>query len=180
MLDNFAFPINWKNRAVQALCLPVLFILFPMVSHTQHLDYEEHHVNIHHKHGNSHHVEVFTNYYEGFVDLVELDYEYIPKIWKSRVGVSTVFSWTLSEREEWSLAFPVYLHPYRGLKVFVGPGFVHTSAGEDASERREYLTRMGIAYDFHYSRFTISPTFNFDVQPGETLKDFGVALGYLF
>lgn len=180
MVNNYSFRINRVKIGVQVLFTLSLFILFSTSSYAQHINYDEHHVNIHHKHGNHHHIEVFTNYYEGFVDLVELDYEYIPKIWKSRIGISAVFSRDLGEREEWSLAFPIYLHPYRGLKVFMGPGFIHIPEGSDGDGRSQYLTRVGIAYDFHYGRFTVSPTFNFDIQPGDTLKDFGVALGYLF
>ncbi|MEM9328663.1 MAG: hypothetical protein AAGA85_23555 [Bacteroidota bacterium] len=162
----------------QGLCFSS-FLLFTVISgYAQHRRYQDHHVNIHDKHESEHHIEFFVNFYEHAGDVLELDYEYIFGEMDRRLGLALTVDWNRGE-ELWLFSLPLYVHPYRGLKFFAGPGWVLQKGGEAESPQNVAL-RYGTAYDFHYSRVTVTPTCNFVILDNQITTELGIAIGFIY
>ena len=67
----------------------------------------------------------------------------------------------------------VFVHPWKGLLLAVGPG------AEFSSHGTELLARIGFAYQLPIGgRFTIAPNFNVDLVHGEPTYIYGFTLGF--
>jgi hypothetical protein len=87
------------------------------------------------------------------------------------------------------LAVPVSLHPYRGWRLVVAPGFeikppgaAEGEGGAESDEAElEALLRLGASYEFEVGRYTIAPEFDLDiVKFEEIVLVYGVAFGIGF
>lgn len=172
---------------IQVQQRPLLFlaILLPHVGCiAQVQNDEEKHINIHHHYESEHHFELFVNYYEGLAEVIELDYEYVPGIWERRLGIALSIGRKSGDEKEWSFAIPIYLHPYKGAKLFAGPTLYLRERPENVQDSTQheqvYFTRFGFGYDLHYKKITLTPTFNFDISNEETISNLGMSVGYLF
>jgi len=66
------------------------------------------------------------------------------------------------------------IHPWKDLKANLSFGVERTEG------HTESLMRVGVAYDFHYQKMSISPTYNYDTVDGHSTNVIGVALGMGF
>jgi len=94
------------------------------------------------------------------------------------LGIGVLGDWTAGGFRELVLAFPLYLHPWRGLRFDVAPGIDFETDGEEA---REFLLRVGAAYEFEVGEsWSIVPEINGDFAAGEPLVVWGVSFGYRY
>ncbi len=66
------------------------------------------------------------------------------------------------------------IHPWKDLRANISLGMERTEGHSDS------LTRVGIAYDFHYQKMSISPTYNYDTVNGHNTNVIGLAIGMGF
>ena len=70
---------------------------------------------------------------------------------------------------------PLFVHPWRGLRLEVAPG------AEFSKEPTEFAIRFGIAYEFGiWRRLSLTPEFNVDLADGEETLVYGLAVGWEF
>jgi len=103
---------------------------------------------------------------------VGLDYEY--RLSETN-GIGGLIEYASGELDSWVVAAPLFIYPYKGLRLVVALGF------EYGHSETEFLVRTGIAYEFEMGeRWTITPKFNVDFVDSEEKYVYGVAFGYGF
>jgi hypothetical protein len=91
------------------------------------------------------------------------------------LGVGVNGEYVTGEVRDGVLLFPVYAHPWRGLRFEIAPGV------EFSDEPEEFAVRFGASYELELWRsFSISPEFNVDLVNGETTLVYGASLGWGF
>ncbi len=101
-----------------------------------------------------------------------LEYEYRFSKW---LGAGLLAEAATGDLRDVVVAGLVYIHPWKGLVLSAGPG------GEFNDEDEEYLTRLGVSYQFPVAnRFTIAPSFNVDIVDGDPTYIYGFAFGIGF
>jgi hypothetical protein len=101
-----------------------------------------------------------------------MDYEFRFSRW---VGVGALVEAASGDLRDAVVAGLIFVHPWKGLLFAAGPG------AEISSHGTEYLTRLGLAYQFPIAgRFTIAPNFNVDLVDGEPTYIYGITLGMGF
>ena len=103
---------------------------------------------------------------------IGVGYEYRVNQW---FGVGGLIEGLRGEVREWIVVVPFYLHPYKGWRFVLAPGI----EGQ-IREHREFLIRVGAAYEFEIGRWSITPEFNLDFVDGREVPVFGVSFGYGF
>ena len=107
---------------------------------------------------------------DGFT--VRMDYEY--RLSETN-GIGGLVEYASGELDSWVFAAPLFIHPYKGLRLLVALGF------EYGHSEAEFLIRTGIAYEFEMGeRWTITPEFNVDFVDSDEKYVYGVAFGYGF
>jgi hypothetical protein len=116
--------------------------------------------------GGSHHSED-----NGFS--IGLDYEH--RI-NEAFGVGALVEYTTKDFDSWVVAFPVYVHPYMGLRLLAAPGF------ENRESENKFLVRAGIAYQIPVAKgVSLTPEYNVDfITNGEKVHVYGVSVGVGF
>jgi hypothetical protein len=116
--------------------------------------------------GNTHHSGE-----DGFS--VGVDYEHrISEIF----GVGGLIEYAGGDFDTWIFGAPLYIHPYKGLRFLVAPGF------ETEENETKFLVRAGIAYHIPLGNgWSIAPEYNFDfVEGGEEYQVYGISVGLGF
>jgi hypothetical protein len=106
----------------------------------------------------------------GFV--IGADYEYR---FHRLLGVGALVEAATGDLRDVVLTAPIFLHPWRGLKLLAAPGVEIREAGNS-----EFLFRIGGAYLFPRGDFTIGPDFVVDIVNGNPTFVFGVGFGVGF
>jgi hypothetical protein len=75
---------------------------------------------------------------------------------------------------EWIFAVPFSWHITESWKLLVAPGFEHEE-GENI-----YMTRIGTAYEFKFTGWSLAPEVNVDFVDGEVKTILGVSVGWEF
>jgi hypothetical protein len=103
---------------------------------------------------------------------VRLTYERrLSSLW----GVGGSYEYAAGDFDKWSIAVPLFIHPYKGWRFELAPGLEHKK-NED-----EFLLRIGAAYEFMLSnRWMLIPEIAVDVVDGEEAIVYGLALGFGF
>lgn len=93
------------------------------------------------------------------------------------LAVGGAFEWVPDGREEVLVAPALWLYPWRGLFLAVGPG-LEFEEGDETS----LLFRVGAGWEFELDHgFTLEPEINYDIVDGvENAVVVGVTLGYAF
>lgn len=73
-----------------------------------------------------------------------------------------------------ALVLPLSWHPWRGLRLSVGPGVEFHEDGD------EFLGRVSAGYDFHLGRFTLAPEVSGDFTREAQSLVYGLTLGVGF
>jgi len=155
---------QWKfmiSIAVFLLTLPLEVV----ASESEHGEHEESHRHRHRLElfiGNTHE-EGEDNFTSGLI------YEYRLK---QILGIGAFVEF--SEKRFEKFGFPLFIHPYKGLRFVVAPGLVY----ED--EEDKFLFRTGVAYEFEFGRWSITPEFDIDFIDGDEALVFGVSFGWGF
>ena len=182
--------------ALLAICL--LLPLAPASAAEQEGEHEGHgesHYEEEAEHGehefHRHHISIFLGITDGEVEreihteegilrfveddeegTIGLDYEYrLSKRW----GVGALVDYAGGDFRTWVWGVAGVWHATRGLKLFVAPGVEHRGG-----EGEDFLTRLGIMYDFEVGNFTIAPAFNVDIVGREETLVYGVNIGHGF
>jgi len=89
------------------------------------------------------------------------------------LGIGGFAEYMTSPFEKWSFGVPLFVHPWRGIRLQVAPGFEHHD-GED-----EFLFRVGAGYEFELSHhWRLIPEVLGDFVDGERAILYGVTIGY--
>ncbi len=140
-------------------------------------------------HFSKHHIAIYnglttsiTNELTGYT--LGLDYEYrISQL----LGVGVFGEYIFVESKEIVAGISVFVHPYKGLKIFAAPiiGFSEEEHEEDGGEghvtekETNIYFRTGLGYDFHIGKLSVGPSVNFDF--GETkVIGYGLSIGFGF
>ena len=151
--------------------LLVVLLLVPYGVQAEEATHREHSSEFEHRHS----VNFFMgNTHDGSEDgfSVRLDYEY--RLSETN-GIGGLVEYASGELDSWVVAAPLFIHPYKGLRLLVALGF------EYGHSETEFLVRTGIAYEFKMGeRWTITPEFNIDFVDSDEKYVYGVAFGYGF
>jgi hypothetical protein len=103
---------------------------------------------------------------------VGLGYEFRFIRW---LGVGVSGEYVTGNVRDGIILFPVYAHPWRGLRLEIAPGV------ELSDDPEEFAIRFGAAYEIELCHgLSISPEFNVDLVDGETTLVYGASLGWGF
>lgn len=104
---------------------------------------------------------------------IGLDYEHRVS---DLLGFGALVEYAGGDFDSWVLGAPLYIHPYKGLRLLAAPGF------EDEESETKFLVRAGAAYQIPFgSRWSISPEYNIDfIEGGEKIQVYGVSIGLGF
>jgi hypothetical protein len=104
---------------------------------------------------------------------VGLDYE---RRLTDLFGFGALIEYAGGDFDSWVFGAPLYIHPYKGFRFLVAPGF------EDAESETKFLVRAGVAYQIPFGgRWAISPEYNIDfIEGGEKVQIYGVSIGLGF
>ena len=168
-----------------AIVLALACLAFPFAVSAQTMPTDDHHASgIKHHHpsffigattptGAQH---VFNNTATWFT--VGVDYEY--RINKP-LGISIFTEYLFAAHEEFLFGLPVFVHPWRGLKLNAGPllALVHEAKTEETplEWHSKYGYRLEVGYDLYIDRYTITPIINYDRVAGHGEFNYGVAIG---
>lgn len=101
---------------------------------------------------------------------IEYEYRLAPR-WGLGVLAERV---AVGDGRELAAVVPLSWHPWRGLRLSVGPGVeFHDGSGE-------FLGRVAAGYDFHLGHFTLSPEVAGDFTRVAQSVVYGLTIGYGF
>ena len=121
-----------------------------------------------------------------------LDYEFRPSAFGSSLGFGMFGEFVWADHSEYLLGFPLYYHFDTGVKVLVAPGVMFSekeyeklniNTYERVKELRsstEFLIRIGLGYDFHINRASLSPTLSLDYIDSHVSIICGISCGIAF
>jgi len=90
-------------------------------------------------------------------------------------GVGGSYEYAAGDFDKWSIAVPLFIHPYKGWRFELAPGLEHKKS-EDA-----FLLRIGAAYEFMLSnRWMLIPEIAVDFVDGDEAVVYGLAFGFGF
>ena len=90
-------------------------------------------------------------------------------------GVGGSYEYAAGDFDKWSIAVPLFIHPYKGWRFELAPGLEHKKS-EDA-----FLLRIGAAYEFMLSnRWMLIPEIAVDFVDGDEAIVYGLAFGFGF
>ncbi|WP_299393845.1 hypothetical protein [uncultured Gelidibacter sp.] len=137
----------------------------------------------HHSHAGTHHLAVLngatTNFtHKSTAYTVGLDYEYrISEV----IGLGLLAELILGDANEVLVGIPVFVHPYKGLKLIASPlvafTAAHNSNGHEHKKATDLYFRIGTGYDFHVNKLSFGPLVNFDVGK-TTALNYGLSFGF--
>ena len=99
---------------------------------------------------------------------IGVDYEYR---FHKNFGIGVMGEYADLDHAAWIVGVPFVLHPWQGLRLTVMPGVEFTDGHSN------YLTRVGVGYDFHVGDWSLTPTVNVDFVDGHQNLIFGIAFG---
>jgi hypothetical protein len=155
-----------KSRRYWIPLITVLLIsvwLRPAGAEDQHSVHEEFH---------RHHMGLLLgNTQEGHENgfTIGADYEYrLTKL----VGLGGVAEYIGGDFDSFVLSGLFFIHPYRGLRFVLGPGF------ENRDSDNKFFLRAGVGYRFHVGdAWTIAPELNVDFFERDEALVYGVSIG---
>ena len=100
-----------------------------------------------------------------------IEHEYRLPLLHELLGAGPVVEYVHAEHSAVVAVALVHAHPWRGINLFVGPGY------ERADGHGEVLVRGGVGYDLHVGGLSVSPTVAFDRIAGHTAAVGGLAVG---
>ena len=149
---------------VAVLLLPVW--LEPAKAEDGHGDHGEFH---------RHHIGLFLgNTQEDHKDgiTVAADYEY--RLTK-QVGLGGIAEYIGGDFDAMVFAGLFYVHPYKGLRLVLGPGL------ETGGSETKYFFRAGVGYRFHVGKgWSITPEVNVDLFERDDAFVYGLSIGRAF
>ena len=87
-------------------------------------------------------------------------------------GVGGAYEYAAGDFDKWSIAVPLFIHPYKGWRFELVPGLEHKKS-ED-----EFLLRIGAACEFMLSdQWMLIPEIAVDFVDGEEAIVYGLAFG---
>jgi len=90
-------------------------------------------------------------------------------------GVGGLIEYSSGELDSWVIAVPLFIHPYKGLRLLGAIGF------DERNNDTEFLFRAGIGYKFKINdKWNIIPEFNYDFVEGDEKYGYGVIFNYEF
>ena len=104
-----------------------------------------------------------------------LEYEYRFPFLHKKLGIGIFAEAVFTTAEiEYVAGVPIFIHPFRGMKLLVAPGLAFN---KDTSE---FLIRGGIGYDIYFGSFAITPNFNVDYVNKQYSMVYGITFGIGF
>ncbi len=92
-------------------------------------------------------------------------------------GIGGIVEYAGGDFEEWTLAVPFILHPYKEWRFLVAPGV----AIPTNDEHDDFLIRVGAAYEFEIGKkWALVPAFNVNFVDNKEVLTFGLGFGYKF
>lgn len=147
-------------------------------------------------HTGANHVGVFvgatSNLKANHTDLtIGLDYEYRAN---THLGVGLIGDYIMGEHTEILIMAGVFYHPTNALKLYLANGFTIARESEElegdsnSSHKKEaedrtvsnHVLRLGMGYDFHLGRFSVTPTVAWDLITGDSSFAYGLTFGIGF
>ncbi|MCX6153113.1 MAG: hypothetical protein NT007_03015 [Candidatus Kapabacteria bacterium] len=133
---------------------------------------------------------------------VGLDYEL--RLWSTKplMGLGLFAESTFGNDIEYVFGLPIIFHPWKGLKAFIAPSMILQTAepiksaksgiikvqrqiqaatddSVETSTKKAFI-RLGLSYDFHLRRYSISPAISADIIESKLYLVYGINLGLSF
>jgi hypothetical protein len=93
------------------------------------------------------------------------------------LGVGLFAEYADGDFREWVFGAPLYIHPYKGWRLLMAPG-VDVERGDKGDP--EFLFRTGLAYEFEFDAWSVTPEFNVDFVDSDQVFVYGVSFGWGF
>lgn len=127
--------------------------------------------------GNNH-AALFVGQTDGY-STVGVEYEYRTGLMDRMIGFGAVYEqFSATHYDATVLVAGVVIHPWKDLKLNISAGTEGTSA--HGINESHSLTRIGVAYDFHYENISYGPVYNSDTVNGHSVDVIGLAVGMGF
>ncbi|MFC1581075.1 hypothetical protein ACFL4N_09250 [Thermodesulfobacteriota bacterium] len=128
--------------------------------HVDHGDFHRHHMGLFLGNTQEDHEDGIT---------VAADYEY--RLTK-QVGLGGIAEYIGGDFDAMVFAGLFYVHPYKGLRLVLGPGL------ETGGSETKYFFRAGVGYRFHVGKgWSITPEVNVDLFERDDAFVYGVSVG---
>jgi hypothetical protein len=188
------------KREILSVLVGAFIAVAAFSQHDDHHDEKHHddkHADQHHTdhHFHKHHLALFTGGATNFSHHetkpgLGLDYEYrLANI----IGLGLVAEVEFTEKESFLFSVPVFYHPVKGLKIYLGPALFSTVEHHEEKTNDTHGThevheparsthfggRLGAAYDFHIGKVSIGPSLNYAFGKTNALI-YGINLGLGF
>ena len=186
----------FKKVVIYIVC-HLIFVSLSIASHHDDTSHHAHHTQ---------HVALFAGltfnlHTEENSPTIGADWEYRLPILDHKVGVGLITDLVFAEATEFIVAPAVFFHPFAGLKFLVAPGLVFIEDHEEEDAHNEVshmhsapllaeveddhnesplMVRLGIAYDIHLGKASITPVLNADLIHEHWSLAGGLALGFGF
>ena len=102
------------------------------------------------------------------------------------LGVGAVIEYATDDIDSVSLIGVLDLHLWKGLAIQTGPGVEFVGEEEEEAEgttsvnRREFLYRIGMVYEFEIGKLLVIPQVHYDYSSGKDTVVYATALGFKF
>jgi hypothetical protein len=159
-----------KTKLFQACLLAFCITIFPLGIMAE----EAEHSPAEGVHAHRHHVALFlgaTHTDEEDEFSIGMDYEYRLN---PLLGLGGIAEYTGGEHETTIAAAAFFIHPFKALRLVLGPGF------ESGGDEKEFLLRVGASYHIPVGKLTLAPEFNVDFVDGNKNLVYGISLGWGF
>jgi hypothetical protein len=104
---------------------------------------------------------------------IGLDYE---RRLNKLFGLGAFAEWVAEGNREYLLGPMVFLHPYKGAKLYAAPCYQHIQeSGTD-----NFVFRVGASWDFEFGEYSVGPNVIYDFADEQDLLVLGVGFGVGF
>ncbi|MBI5326153.1 MAG: OmpA family protein [Ignavibacteriae bacterium] len=90
------------------------------------------------------------------------------------LGIGLFGEAVLADETEYVAGIPIFIHPYKGIKILFAPGV------SILKDNIEMIIRAGIGYDIFIGKFAITPGFNIDYVKEHIVLVYGLSFGIGF
>ena len=114
------------------------------------------------------------NTHEGGEDGFTVGINYVYRLSEIN-GLGGLIEYSSGELDSWVIAAPLYIYPYKGLRLLLAIGF------EERNSDTEFLFRTGLGYEFEINdKWNIIPEFKYDFVDSDEKYGYGVIFSYEF
>lgn len=124
--------------------------------------------------------------------IIGLDYEYMLNT-TPLFGIGAIMDINFAENTEYIFGLPIYIHPYKELKLWAAPSIISAEFTEEididpnspnyenySRADLRFFLRFGAGYDFIVNSYVFTPMIEADVISSQLILGYGIIFGIRF